>query len=148
MRRLLGALVAGLLICGTGAHAQVHATLPAAPLPAPNVPKPHRFWDSTNKALFAGVVAARTLDYTSTRHFRARGANEWLLTNRIVDNRPLLVGLEVAGTAASIGISYWLHRKGHHRLERWISAVHIGVGVGASIRNYTLGRPTPPGVLP
>lgn len=104
---------------------------------------PHRFWDSTNVTLFAGVAAARALDYDSTRHFRARGANEWLLTNGIVDNKPLFIGIEAATAAASIGLSYWLHRRGNHRLERWVSVVHVGVGVGGSIRNYTLHGPTP-----
>ena len=118
-------------------------TAPSPPLPR----ETHRFWDSTNLALFAGVGAVRALDFASTRHFRDRGVNEWLLNNDVVDNKPLFVGLEAAGTAASIGISYLLHRSGHHRLERWVSAAHIMVGVGGSVRNYTL-RPhpqTPPG---
>ncbi len=115
--------------------------------PAPSTPMPHRFWDSTNLALFGGVVAVRTLDFTSTRHFRARGVNEWLLTNGVVDNKPLFAGLEVAGAAASVGIAYWLHRQGRHRLERWISVIHIGVGLGGSIRNYTL-RGNTPGAFP
>jgi hypothetical protein len=98
----------------------------------------HRFWDRENAWLFAGVGAARMLDYASTRHMRSLGVNEWLLTNSIVDNKPLFVGIELAGTAASIGVCYLFHRTGHHRAERWVSILHIGVGVGGSIRNYTL----------
>ena len=103
---------------------------------------PHRFWDRENIALFAGVTGARMMDYASTRHLRDNGNNEWLLTNSIVDNRPLFVGIELGGTAASIGVSYLFHRRGHHTLERWVSVVHIGVGVGGSIRNYALKPPT------
>jgi hypothetical protein len=72
------------------------------------------------------------LDYASTRHLRDQGDNEWLLSNSIVDNRPLFVGIELAGTAASIGVSYLFHRTGHHTLERWVSIAH----------NYTL-KPVP-----
>lgn len=81
------------------------------------------------------------LDYASTRYLRDQGNDEWLLTNRIVDNRPLFVGIELAGTAASIGVSYLFHRSGHHTLERWVSIAHIGVGVGGSIHNYALKPP-------
>jgi hypothetical protein len=99
----------------------------------------HRFFDKTNLTLFAGVAAVRTLDYTSTQHFRRLGNKEVLLTNSIVDNRPLFAGIEVAGTALSIGAAYWLHRTGHHKLEQWVSIVHIGVGAGGDAHNYSLG---------
>lgn len=102
----------------------------------------HNFWDTENICLFSGVGAARMLDYASTRHLRDQGDFEWLLTNSIVDNRPLFVGIELAGTAASIGVSYLFHRSGHHSLERWVSIAHIGVGVGGSVRNYLL-KPVP-----
>ena len=103
---------------------------------------PHKFWDKENICLFAGVGGARMLDYASTRHLRDQGDNEVLLTNAIVDNRPLFVGIELAGTAASIGVSYLFHRTGHHTLERWTSIAHIGVGVGGSVHNYLL-KPAP-----
>lgn len=91
--------------------------------------------------LFVGVAAARALDYTSTQHFRRLGDHEVLLSNSIVDNKPLFAGIEVAGTALSIGAAYWLHRTGHHKLERWVSIVHIGVGVVGDAHNYSLGPP-------
>lgn len=103
--------------------------------------RPHHFWDWQNDCLFAGVGAARMLDYASTRHFRDQGDNEVLLSNAVVDNKPLFVGIELAGTAASIGVSYLLHRTGHHSLERWVSIGHIGVAVGGSIHNYSLKPP-------
>lgn len=117
------------------------ATSQTAPSPTARKESTHRFWDATNAALFAGVGGARALDYASTRDMRSRGVNEVLLSNSIVDNRPLFVGIEAAGTALSIGVSYLFHRAGHHRLERWVSIVHIGVGVGGSIRNFNL-KPT------
>ena len=117
-----------------------------APLPKPQ-PIPHRFWDRKNAALFAGVAGTRALDYASTRHLRNKGLNEILLTNDIVDNRPLFVAIEASGVALSIGVSYIFHKTGHHKLERWVSIVHISVGTGGSIRNYAL-KPNQPAPSP
>jgi len=83
------------------------------------------------------------MDYASTRHLRDQGNNEWLLSNSIVDNRPLFVGIELAGTAASVGVSYLFHRTGHHTLERWTSVVHFGVATGGAVRNYLLKTQPP-----
>jgi hypothetical protein len=101
----------------------------------------HRFWDRENDWLFAGVAAGRALDYASTLNLRRRGIDEIFLTNSIVDNHPLFAGIEAAATAASIGVSYLFHRTGHHRLERWTSAIHIGIAVGGAARNYALKTP-------
>jgi hypothetical protein len=109
----------------------------------PPTPIEHRFWDRENDWLFAGVAAGRALDYSSTLNLRRRGINEVFLTNSIVDNRPLFAGIEVSATAASIGVSYLFHRTGHHRLERWTSAIHAGIAVGGAIRNYALKTPHP-----
>jgi hypothetical protein len=101
----------------------------------------HRFWDRTNDLWFAGVGAARALDYASTLNLRRRGIDEIFLTNSIVDNHPLFGGIEAAATGASIGASYLFHRTGHHRLERWTSIVHFGVATGGAARNYALKTP-------
>lgn len=76
---------------------------------------------------------------------RARGRDEILLTNDVVDNIPAFVAIELGATAASVGVSYWLHRKGHHSLERWVSVVHISVTTFGAARNYMLEtrRPAP-----
>ena len=100
----------------------------------------HRFWDGQNVALFAGVAASRGLDYASTRDFRSRGINEALLTNSIVDDKPLFVTIEIVGVAASVGASAWLHSHRHHSLERAVSFVHIGVTTFGAVRNYHLGK--------
>lgn len=106
--------------------------------PRASEPPPHPFWDRTNVALFTAVAGSRAIDFASTQHFRARGNDEWILTNDIVDDPPLFAGIELAGAAASVGISYLLHRSGHHSLERWLSIVHIGItGYGAAV-NFSL----------
>jgi len=115
------------------------ATQISAPAPQASAPQTtHRFWDRTNDMWFAGVGAARALDYASTLNLRRRGLDEIFLTNSIVDNHPLFAGIEAAATGASIGASYLFHRTGHHRLERWTSIVHFGVATGGAARNYAL----------
>ncbi len=121
------------------------STPPAAnPTPAliPQTSKlslePHRFWDRTNLTLFSGVILSRAADYASTRNMQARGREEVLLPDDVVNNSAGFAALESAGTAASVGLSYWMHRTGHHKLERWISVVHIGVTGFGIARNYSL----------
>jgi hypothetical protein len=105
---------------------------------SPSGETPHRFWDRENAWLFAGVGAARALDYTSTLNMRRRGRQEILLTNSVVDNHPLFAGIEAGGAALSVGASYLFHATGHHRLERWVSIVHISVAGTGAVRNYSL----------
>ena len=158
MRRRPGKCLVALALClaAPAARAQ-QAAPPAAPdkpvapaqQPAPGAapaahPLPvHRFWDRENDLLFAAVGAGRALDYASTLNLRRRGIDEVFLTNSIVDNHLLFGGIEAAATAASIGVSYMFHSTGHHRLERWTSAVHFGVATGGAIRNYALKTPHP-----
>jgi len=105
---------------------------PIAPIPQ------HRFWDRTNILLFSGIAVFRGLDYASTRNFQARGREEVLLPDDVVNNSAGFAGLEAAGAAASVGVSYIFHRSGHHKLERWISIGHISVTGFGVARNYSL----------
>ncbi len=98
----------------------------------------HNFWDKENDWLFAGVAAARTLDYFSTLNMRRRGRQEILLTDAVVDDHPAFAVIEAATTGASIGLSYVFHHYGHHKLERWTSVVHIGLATTGAVRNYSL----------
>jgi hypothetical protein len=116
-----------------------HAPDAQAPTPAvPLLPPAHRFWDKQNAWLFAGVAASRALDFHSTGNMRRRGRDEILLTNDVVDNKPAFAAVEAAGALTSVGISYLFHRTGHHKLERWVSYLHIGVTSFGAVRNYSL----------
>jgi len=108
------------------------ANVPAAPLPR------HRFFDRTNILLFSGVAVFRGLDYASTRNMQARGREEILLPDDVVNNSAGFASLEAAGAATSVGISYIFHRTGHHKLERWLSIAHISVTGFGVARNYAL----------
>ena len=134
-------LLVAFVILSSCFASRTQAQTSSSPAPTPAQPSaPHRFFDAENDWLFVGVAASRVLDYTSTRHFRSRGFHEALLTDRIVDNKPLFISIEAAGTAASIGLSYIFHRTNHHKLERWVSVLHIGVATYGTVRNYRLGR--------
>jgi hypothetical protein len=98
----------------------------------------HAFWDRKNAWLFTGVGVFRALDYTSTRNMRDRGRQEILLSNWVVDNKPLFIGIEAAATGLSIGLSYLMHRTNHHKVERLISIGHISGAAFGDVRNYAL----------
>jgi hypothetical protein len=98
----------------------------------------HHFQDQENRWLFAGVGVARTLDYFSTLNMRRRGRQEVFLTNDVVDNHAAFAAIEAAATGTSVGASYLFHRYGHHKLERWTSFLHIGLGTTGAVRNYCL----------
>jgi hypothetical protein len=100
-------------------------------------PDPRAFWwNKWNTPLLAGIVTVHALDFASTRYFRDRGKDEWLLTNSIVDHRAGFVATEAAAAAAGIGLMYILHRTGHDRLERWVAAGYIALGTASAIANY------------
>src|SRR5262249_55242490 len=144
----LALISAGLILFSCTAMAQV-AQPPSSvkpervqetPIEAPSttaVSAPeHRFWDRTNILLFSGIAVVRGMDYASTRNFQARGRQEILLPDVVVNNSAGFAALEAAGTMTSVGISYIFHRTHHHKLERWMSIGHIGVTAFGDIRNY------------
>src|SRR6266849_8392119 len=77
--------------CAQAPATEAQTPLPIAVPPAGKIqteerPRQHRFWDKKNDWLFAGVGAARALDYFSTLNLRRRGDQEILVTNDLVDN--------------------------------------------------------------
>jgi hypothetical protein len=122
----------------TGNVGDTPSPVKSSPAPPTELPSPHPFWDRTNILLFSGVGVFRGLDYASTRNFEARGREEVLIPDDVVNNSAGFASLEAAGTAASVGLSYWMHRAGHHKIERWISIIHIGVTGFGVARNYSL----------
>jgi len=143
----------GCLLGSPAVLSQGQSSPPSAPEPAkkPAIqapPQTHRFWDKENEWLFAGVGASRTLDYFSTLNFRRRGNHEVLLTNDLVDNHAAFAAVEAGATGLSIGVSYLFHYYGHHKLERWVSIIHISAATVGAAHNYSLktvhtGTPAP-----
>jgi hypothetical protein len=127
----------GVLLLGINVSAQDTPVEPTVEVPNAQATT-RRFWDRQNVLLFSGVAAFRGLDYASTRNMQARGREEILLPDDVVNNSAGFAGLEAAGTMTSVGISYIFHRTGHHKLERWLSIGHISVTGFGVARNYSL----------
>jgi len=136
-----------LKLCESVSSSANSAAAPVSVEPArkPEIPA-HRFWDRTNVLLFSGVSVLRGLDYASTRNMQARGREEILLPDDVVNNSAGFAGLEAAASATSVGLSYWMHRTDHHKLERWVSIAHISVTAVGVARNYALKSKHPVGV--
>src|SRR5438874_9953315 len=94
-------IIVGLALCqqafGAGADASEQSSA--------NHQAIHHFWDRENILLFSGVGAFRALDYASTRNFQARGREETLLPDDVVNNSAGFASLEAAATATSVGLS-------------------------------------------
>ena len=120
------------------ARRATEGAVPSSGTPQESPSVAHHFVDKENRWLFAGVGAARTLDYFSTLNMRRRGRQEIFLNNDVVGNHPAFAAIEAAAAGTSIGASYLFHRYGHHKLQRWTSFVHIGLATTGAVRNYCL----------
>lgn len=100
----------------------------------------HQFLDKENVSIFAGVVTVHALDVTSTWQFRRKGHSESLLSNSIVDNKAGFVLLGTSTAAVNIGASYYLHKTGHHRLERIFGIAGIAATSYFVVHNYSIGE--------
>lgn len=138
LRLLIFLLLAFGFFLMPSADAQAATSQPPSATTKPEPPPAHRFWDRPNAWLFTGVAVSRTLDYTSTRNMLGRGREELLIPDDVVNSRAGFPALEAAGAATSVGISYIFHRYGHHKMERWVSIVHIGVTSFGAAHNYAL----------
>jgi hypothetical protein len=121
--------------------ATAHAASQTPAITAASAEQPagtHRFWDRENVLLFSGVAVFRALDFASTKNFLARGRTEVLVPDDIVNNNAGFASLEAAATMTSVGISYVFHRTRHHKLERWVSIVHLSVTAFGDAHNYAL----------
>jgi hypothetical protein len=116
----------------TAAVEPVPAAVSFVSLP-PEAPRPHRFWDNENRALFATVAAFGAADFYVTRANLASGGRELNPVTRLLSgSTPGLAVNFSLETASVIGISYIFHKTGHHKLERMTSVFNIGAS-GAAV---------------
>ncbi len=93
----------------------------------PEAPESHRFWDRDNSLLFAASAAFSAADFVVTRdNLRAGGQELNPVTRLFTGSTPVLAMNFVGETAGVVGISYFFHKTGHHKLERAVSMVNIG----------------------
>jgi hypothetical protein len=123
-----------------GAFAPIVAIAPATRVASPAVgADKHPFLDKANLAIFASLVAARTMDPISTWQFRRHGLHEAELSDAFVDNKPLFSTYSASLVAGQISASYMFHRMGWHKVERISAIIHTGVVTEAVVHNYRIG---------
>jgi len=104
---------------------------PVQPVTQAEAP-PHRFWDRENSALFATSAAFTTADFFVTRANLQSGGQEFNPVTRMFGRSSAGLAANFAGeTIGVIGISYFFHKTGHHKLERAVSVVNIGSSAAA-----------------
>lgn len=92
----------------------------------------HRFFDKWNVALFAGSAAVNAADFAATRANLQSGGRELNPMVRMFGRSTAGLALNFSGEAVgTVGLSYFLHKTGHHRLERIAPMVNIGTSAGA-----------------
>lgn len=103
-----------------------------ASTPSPVALSSHRFFDAPNLALFTANAALNTADFFVTRSNLQSGGTELNPVVRVFGRSSAGLAVNFAGeTAGIIGLSYILHKTGHHRLERLSSTMNIGASIGA-----------------
>lgn len=92
----------------------------------------HRFWDRENSLLFAGNVAFSTADFVVTRDNLRNGGQELNPVTRIFAGSTAGLAVNFVGESAGvIGLSYYFHKTGHHKLERMVSVLNMGSSAAA-----------------
>jgi len=101
------------------------------PTTIPNSPS-HRFWDRENSVLFATSAAFSTADFFVTRKNLHNGGQELNPVTRLFAGSTTALVANFAGeTAGVVGLSYFFHKTGHHKLERFVSMLNIGSSAAA-----------------
>jgi len=111
------------------------ASMQPAPTPfatSMNLVDEHKFWDKENRILFAASAAFSAADFAATRANLQSGGRDLNPVVRFFGPSTAGLAVNFAGeTLGVIGVSYFFHRTGHHKIERIITMVNIGSSAGA-----------------
>jgi hypothetical protein len=92
----------------------------------------HRFFDKQNGVLFIAAAAFSGADFAVTRANLQSGGQELNPIVRVFGSSTAGLAVNFIGeTAGVIGLSYFFHKTGHHKLERTVCLVNIGSSAGA-----------------
>ncbi len=92
----------------------------------------HKFWDKKNCALFVAAAALNGADFAVTRANLQSGGQELNPVVRLFGTSTPALAVNFAGeTVGVVGLSYFFHKTGHHKLERAVSFVNIGSSASA-----------------
>ncbi len=99
----------------------------------PEAPGDHRFWDRENSLLFATSAAFSAADFVVTRDNLRSGGHEINPVVGVFGHSSAGLAMNFAGeTMGVVGLSYFFHMTGHHKLERAVSMLNIGAS-GAAV---------------
>lgn len=157
------ALLCSVLVISANGHAQLMAANAAPEMPASalieaptasNVKTAHKFFDRQNIGLTAMVFSAALADGITTQHALGlkrttttiQNGAVTTMTTRYVELNPVaapLVNRGWAGQIAATGLTAgadmamtnWLHRKGHHRMERIVPFMFAATSAGFAAHN-------------
>ena|ERR1022692_2325152 len=102
------------------------------PATLPEAPVQHRFWDRENSFLFVTSAAFSAADFVVTRDNLRNGGQELNPVTHAFSGSTAGLVVNFAGeTAGVVGLSYFFHKTGHHKLERVISMLNIGSSAAA-----------------
>jgi hypothetical protein len=105
-------------------------TVPSSPVRLGS--EAHKFWDAENTALFATVAGFSAADFAVTRDNLSHGGRELNPLTRPFAGSTAALAANFAGeTAGVVGLSYWFHKTGHHKLERLTPIVNFGMSAFA-----------------
>jgi hypothetical protein len=104
----------------------------AQPVTFTETPSHRRFWDRENTILFATSAAFSAADFVVTKDNLHNGGQELNPVTRAFTGSTPALAVNFAGeTAGVIGLSYFFHKTGHHKMERAISMLNIGASASA-----------------
>ena len=98
-------------------------------------PRTHRFFDRNNLIGFSAMFATRALDVHSTCRFLKAGYEEKIFPSQ---NCRTIAVTAFGLSGSGMGGIYWLHRRGHHKLERWLPRIAAISGGVAATWNYSI----------
>lgn len=118
--------------------------------PSAEPPQQHKFWDRETAILFGVHAGLEAADFGLTHNALAHGGVERNPLAKPFTNLGTAgqAAFFAGGTAATLGISYWLHKRGHHRMERLVGFYAIGDSAFGVIHNATHPVRNPASILP
>ena len=105
----------------------------------PDPPSQHKFFDRQNKIAFGTLAALVAVDAVTTQRLTNSGsAHEANPLWRPMVNQGWQgeMAASALGYSAAVGVSYTLHKTGHHKLERW--ANWLAVGMEGAVDSHNL----------
>jgi len=101
------------------------------PAPTPEIGR-HKFWDGENWALFTGSATLSGADFAVTYANLQSGGRELNPVVRIFGRSAPGLALNFGGeTAGVVALSYFFHKTGHHKMERFVPVINMGVSAAA-----------------